>query len=188
VTIEVSAPGHQNYVVRVTVQAKSRQSLMIPTLAVKEEPPPPPVAEAPPALTTPPIVATPVAPAPSPAVEESKTSALTVVGLVVAGAGVVGAGIGTSFGLHAMSEDKKADHTCGPDVCQEKTDFDHSEKAVRSARIANITIGVGGGLFVAGGLMFLFAPSADSKKESAFVRVVPRVGPGYAGLGVEGRL
>jgi hypothetical protein len=189
VTIEVSAPGHQNYVVKVTVSPKSRQSMTIPTLAVKEEPKPPPVAEPPPVAPAP-LAPAPLAPAPPPpAAEESSTSALAIVGLVVAGAGVVGAGVGTFYGLRAMSEDKKADEgSCGVNVCQEKVDFDHAEKAVSSAKIANIAIGVGGGLFVAGGLMFLFAPSSDPKKESASVRVAPRLGPGFAGIGVEGRL
>jgi hypothetical protein len=107
----------------------------------------------------------------------------------VGGAGVVTAGVGTYFGLRAMNEDKAADEgSCGPNVCQEKSDFDHSDKAVRSAKVANIAIGLGGGLIVAGGLMFLFAPSSEPKKEGASVRVGPRLGPGFAGIGVEGRL
>lgn len=189
VTIEVSAPGHQNYVVKVTVQARSRQSLLIPALAVKEEPKPPPEA-APPPVAPAPLTPTPVLPPPAPpAAEEGGMSTLAVVGLVVAGAGVAGAGVGTFFGLRAMSEDKKADEgSCNANVCQEKADFEHSDKAVSNAKIANVAIGVGGGLFVAGGLMFLFAPSSEPKKEHASVRVVPRVGPGFAGLGVEGRL
>jgi hypothetical protein len=43
-------------------------------------------------------------------------------------------------------------------------------------------------LVVAGGLMFLFAPSSEPKQEGAFVRVTPRLGPGFAGIGLEGRL
>jgi hypothetical protein len=116
-------------------------------------------------------------------------SPLAIVGLVVAGVGVVGAGVGTVYGLRAMSEDKKADEgSCGPNICQEKADFEHSDNAVSSAKIANVAIGVGGGLFLAGGLMFLFAPSSEPKKEGATVRVAPRLGPGFAGIGVEGRL
>lgn len=189
VTIEVSAPGHQNYVVRVTVQPKSRQSMLIPALAVKEESKPPPEAAAPP-LGTAPLAPAPLSPVPPPAAEEeSSMSGLAIAGLVVAGAGVVGAGIGTFYGLRAMSEDKKADEgSCGPNICQDKADFDYADKAVRSAKIANVAIGVGSGLFVAGGLMFLFAPSSEPKKEGASVRVSPRVGPGFAGIGVEGRL
>jgi serine/threonine-protein kinase len=188
VTIEVSAPGHQNYVVTVTVQARSRQSMTVPALAVKEEAPAPAPTPAPPAsapLAPPP----PAPPPPAPAAEETGTSALAIVGLVVGGAGVVTAGVGTYFGLRAMNEDKAADEgSCGPNVCQEKSDFDHSDKAVRSAKVANIAIGLGGGLIVAGGLMFLFAPSSEPKKEGASVRVGPRLGPGFAGIGVEGRL
>jgi serine/threonine-protein kinase len=189
VKIEVSAPGYQNYVVTVSVQARSRQSMQVPALAVKEEVKPVAPPEAAPAQPAP-VAPAPIAPvSPAPAAEEGGMSTLAVLGLVVAGAGVVGAGVGTFYGLRAMSEDKKADEgSCNANICQEKTDFDHADKAVSSAKIANIAIGVGGGLFLAGGLMFLFAPSSEPKKEGAGVRVTPRVGPGFAGIGVEGRL
>jgi hypothetical protein len=190
VKIEVSAPGHQNYVVTVGVQPRSRQSLQVPALAVKEEPkpvaPPEPGPTAAPSFS--PLPISPAAP-PPPAAEESSMSALGIVGIVVAGAGLVTAGVGTFYGLRAMSEDRKADEgSCGPNLCQERGDFDHAENAVSSAKVANVAIGVGSGLVVAGGLMFLLAPSSDPKKESAFVRVTPRVGLGFAGIGVEGRL
>jgi serine/threonine-protein kinase len=189
VKIEVSAPGHQNYVVTVTVQPRSRQSMQVPALAVREEPKPvAPVEPAPFPAQPRPSLPPPAAP-PPPEVEESSMSTLGVVGLVVAGAGLVTAGVGTFYGLRAMSEDKKADEgSCGPNLCQERVDFDHSEKAVSSAKTANVAIGVGSGLVVAGGLMFLFAPSSEPNKEGAFVRVTPRLGRGFAGIGVEGRL
>lgn len=188
VKIEVSAPGHQNYVVTVGVQPRSRQSIQVPALAVKEEPPPVAPSEPPPVTPNlePPPPALP--PTPPPAAEESSMSTLAIVGLVVAGAGVVGTGVGTFYGIRAISEDKKADRECGPNLCQEKADFDHSENAVSSAKVANVAIGVGGGLLVAGGLMFLFAPSSEPKEEGPAVRVTPRLGPGFAGIGVEGRL
>jgi hypothetical protein len=187
--IEVSAPGYQNYVVTVSVPARSRQSMQVPALSVKEEPKVVAPAEpsSPPAST--PELPTPINPiVPPPSVEDSGMSTVAVLGLVVAGAGVVGAGVGTFYGLRAMSEDKKADEgSCNPTICQEKVDFDHSREAVSSAKIANVALGIGGGLFVAGGLMFLLAPSSEPA-ESASVRFTPRLAPGFAGIGVEGRL
>jgi hypothetical protein len=189
VKIEVSAPGHQNYVVTVSVQPRSRQSMQVPALAVKEEPKPVVPAEPSPVGDQPfsPSPISPVVP-PPPETEESGMSAVAVVGLVVAGAGLVTAGVGTFYGLRALSDDKKADEGCGPAICQERADFDHSENANKSAKVANAAIGVGAGLFVAGGLTFLLAPSSEPKKEGAFVRITPRVGLGFAGIGVEGRL
>jgi hypothetical protein len=187
VKIEVSAPGHQNYVVTVSVQPRSRQSMQVPALAVKEEPKP--VEVEPPAVAAQPFSPSPSPPAPPPPpADEGGMSTLGVVGLVVAGAGLVTAGVGAVYGLRAMSEDKKADDVCSATLCQEKAGFDHSENAVKSAKVANVAIGVGAGLFVAGGLTFLLSPSSEPKKESAFVRVAPRVGFGFAGIGVEGRL
>jgi hypothetical protein len=189
VRLEVSAPGYQNYVVTVSVQPQSRQSIQVPALAVKEEVPassPATPAPAGPAGMAP---APAPAPPPPPVVEERGTSALAIVGLIVGGAGIATAGVGAYFGVRAISEDRKADDgSCGPNVCQEKADFDQSAKAVSSARAANVAIGVGSGLILAGGLMFLFAPSSDAKKEGAALRVLPSVGPGYAGIGLEGRL
>jgi serine/threonine-protein kinase len=188
VKVEVSAPGHQNYVVTVSVQARSRQTMQVPALAVKEEPKPVVPAEPSP-VAAPPFSPSPSPPAaPPPPAEEGGMSALGVVGLVVAGAGLVTAGVGAVYGLRAMSEDKKADDLCGATICQEKAGFDHSENAVKAAKVANVAIGVGAGLFVAGGLTFLLSPSSEPTKEGAFVRVTPRVGFGFAGIGVEGRL
>jgi hypothetical protein len=188
VKIEVSAPGYQNYVVTVNVSPRSRQTLQVPALAEKEEPKPVAPLE-PTQVAAQPFSPSPTSPAaPPPPAEEGGMSAVGVVGLVVAGAGLVTAGIGTVYGLRAMSEDNKADEVCGPTICQEKAGFDHSESAVKSAKVANLAIGVGAGLFVAGGLTFLLSPSSEPTKESAFVRVTPRVGLGFAGIGVEGRL
>jgi serine/threonine-protein kinase len=189
VKIEVSAPGHQNYVVTVSVQPRSRQSMQVPALAVKEEPKPVVPAESSPAGDQP-LSPSPMLPAepPPPTAEESSMNAVAIVGLVVAGAGLVTAGVGAFYGVSALSDDKKADAGCGATLCQERADFDHSQNANESAKVANVAIGLGTGLFVAGGLTFLLAPSSEPKKEAAFVRITPRVGLGFAGIGVEGRL
>jgi len=186
VAIEVSAPGYQPFTVTVTVQARSRQSVLVPALTPLPKPAPEPVPVVAPVVAAKPEPAPPPAPPPPPP-EEGGMSALAVTGLVVAGVGVVGLGVGAYFGLDAMNEDELADAACTETVCQSAADQAHADNAVKSAKTANIAFAVGGALFVGGGLMFILAPSGN-EKESASVRVGPRVGPGFAGIRVEGRL
>ena len=109
--IEVGAPDHESFSVTVRIVPGAHQTVLIPSLAAVEpgtQPAvvPPPVAETPP----PPVAET--KPPPSQAATASESSAggtQRVVGLVVGGAGVVGVGLGTYFGLTAISKDKKAD-------------------------------------------------------------------------------
>ncbi len=184
-TIEVSAPGYQPYTVTVTVSPKSKQSLLIPVLVALPKPPPEPeVAPLPPPTpegTQPPLPS----PAPPP---ERGAHPLTVAGIAVAAAGVVGLGIGTYFGVKAINEDKKADDgTCDATVCQAQADYDHSQNARKAATAANVAIGIGAGLFVAGGVLFFLAPSSD-EKDTGSLRIGPTFGPGMAGVLVKGRL
>jgi hypothetical protein len=188
VKIEVTAPDHESFSLTVTVQPKARQSVLIPPLAAIEggprpaETPSPGVAPAPaPTSTFAPAEATPASPAP--AEESSPGSAQRVIGLVVAGVGVVGLGVGSYFGLSAIGHDKKADRGCTPTLCQEQAPFDHADAARDDAVMANIGFAAGGGLLAVGTVVYLLAPSKPSG-----VSLTPLVAPGFAGVSLGGRL
>jgi hypothetical protein len=184
ITIEATAPGYEPFSLTVVVEASGRQSVLVPPL-VKSAPPPAPGAIAP--LAAPP-------PAPAPAEARAATAANAGdpgatqrwVGLSLSGLGLVGVGLGAYFGLRAIDEDSQADEgSCDASLCQEASDLEHAESANRAAIAANVAFGVGGGLIAVGLAVFFSAPSAPRE---AALRVAPRLGPGFAGLGVEGRL
>lgn len=187
--IDVTAPDHESFSVTVTIQARARQTVLIPTLAQSEPAAKPLTMPEPPALTPPPPQAKseppPGGPPLPPPVEESEPgSGQRLVGLVVAGVGVVGLGVGSYFGIAAIGEEKKADRSCGPKLCAEPAAFDHSDTARSHAVLANIGFIAGGALFATGTVVYLLAPTKDAKS----VSIAPVVLPGYAGVGVGGRL
>lgn len=131
-----------------------------------------------------------------------------IVGLVLAGAGVVAAGVGTVFQLTALSEDSKSNTfnadaandikanpgKCGlsppdkslcPNAYQKYTHHD----AAKSDQAVGIPLIAGGaGLLVAGVIVFFVSGSSDTTKkvEKTGFTVVPTWTPGQGGLAVLG--
>jgi hypothetical protein len=189
VKIEATAPNHESFSLTVTVQPRARQSVLIPALAAIEGAPATSGVPAPAGTTAP--VSTPVGspdvpsePTPQATPEESEPgSTQRIIGLVVAGVGVVGLGVGSYFGVSAIGHDKKADRVCTPALCQEQAGFDHADSARSQAALANIGFAAGGGLLAVGSVIYLLAPSKPSG-----VSVTPLVSPGFAGVTFGGRL
>jgi tetratricopeptide (TPR) repeat protein len=110
---------------------------------------------------------------------------------VVAGAGVVAIGIGIAVVATAPSLPGNCDRDtekCTKLPNESPADFqDRQDRAGRSLRQPTygvVTI-VGGGVLVAGGLLWHFL-EPTGPKESAKTKVRPLVSPGYAGLSVGG--
>jgi hypothetical protein len=100
------------------------------------------------------------------------------VGLVTAGLGVVGLGVGTVFGISAMG-DKNDAHCTSNNVCSSQTDAQKLKDAGSAAGLSTIMF-IAGGVLAAGGItLFAVAPSSS-------VQVAPAVGLGSAGLTVQG--
>jgi len=183
--IDVTAPDHESFSVTVRVQPGARQTVLIPTLALAPQGPRPveaAVVAAPPASSPPPDPAPPPA-APPPPVDENPGSTQRVIGIVLGGAGLVGVGMGTYFGLSAIAKEKRADEKCTPTLCQESVDYDNSDAARSAATASTISFAVGGGLIAAGAVVYFTAPTKPSS-----VSLAPAVGPGFAGLTLRGRL
>jgi serine/threonine-protein kinase len=188
VKVEVTAPDHESFTVSVRIQPRAHQTVLIPTLAAVE-----PshgadvaaVAAVPPAEQQQPQPA--AAPPPSepkpPAEAKSDGSTQRIIGLSVAGLGLVGIGVGSYFGAVAMSDEKKADHECSPTQCDTQTELNHSTDAHHHATISNIAFATGGGLLAVGAVVFFTAP-----KKSSSVGVTPIFAPGFAGVSIGGRL
>jgi hypothetical protein len=106
--------------------------------------------------------------------------AWTTVGSVLAGAGIVGIGVGATFGVIAISDDNAAkcdaNNKCLPVPLDD---------AKRAAVVSDVGLYAGGALFAAGAtLLLLHPPWAHGQGRPAMrAAVVPIVGPTGFGIG-----
>jgi hypothetical protein len=116
-------------------------------------------------------------------------------GYVMLGAGLVGIGVGTYFGLKAMSLRSKSDEKCLRGCTQEAVDYNNDAKT--AAWGANIGIGVGALVFGIGSYLLLKPLSPirkdtiepeqkDEKSDSASIWLVPQIAPTSAGASFGG--
>jgi len=154
--VEASAPGYLKAVARITLSAADHKTV---TLKVDKDPNAPVVvphpagaaADAPaaqPASGGAPLAAT--SNSPPPPVHEAPSHA----GAYVAwGIGVVGVGVGTAFGLVAMSDKHNLNGQCNANVCP-STSRDSLDSAKRAGNISTIAFGVGGAGLVLGTVLY----------------------------------
>jgi serine/threonine-protein kinase len=104
-----------------------------------------------------------------------------LVGLVSAGVGVVGLGVGTYFGFDAISKNNASNQSgCNGNACTAGA-YDTREDARSSATVSTVCF-VAGGLLAAGGVtLWLLAPRGD-----AAVQVTPAALAGGGGMTVAG--
>jgi serine/threonine-protein kinase len=126
-------------------------------------------------------------PPPPPAADQGKgLSGVQIAGIVVAGAGLISIGVGTAFGIKAISKNDDAKAYCpGGNVCNDPKGETLSNEANDAAVVANVTIGVGAAALVGGGLMYFLGPRKSAS--STGIRVVPAFTAREVGAFAEGR-
>lgn len=125
--VEVSAPGKRAWAKPFDVGAdRVTSTVTVPPLESDAGPQPPPAAPAAP-------------PAPTPPADDGS---LRTVGWIVTGAGVVGLGVGTFFGLRAASQRDEADRSCAGRFCTDEGLAGH-DRARTSALVSTVGFGVG---------------------------------------------
>ena len=100
-------------------------------------------------------------------------------GLIVAGVGLVGVGLGTAFGVIASSKlsDSNADNHCDAQNTCDAVGLGLRSDAQSAATISTVGF-IAGAVMIAGGItMFVLAP----KKSPAQTALVPAVGSGFYG-------
>jgi hypothetical protein len=123
----------------------------------------------------------PVAPVPPESADTAgKGKGQKVAGAIIAGAGVVALGIGTVVVLSAKSKYNGAD--CNESNVCVQAGYDDRQSAISMANTANIVLGAGMVALVAGGVLWLTAPSSAH----AGISVQPTAGLGGGGLSVRG--
>lgn len=177
--IEATAPGRKPW--KTTVQVgKTREAIPVTVPALEPNPEATkPTTQEPPARTV-------VAPPPPPAEDAAVGSGQRTVGLVIAGVGVVGLGVGAVFGLQAMgSKGDAKDRGCASDLvtCPTQEGLDAVDSARSRATISTIGIIAGGVLVVGGGVLFLTSPKARSSTAATRGVTTWRVGSVGSGMG-----
>jgi serine/threonine-protein kinase len=165
-TVAASAPGFRPWTT--TVQLPTRPDTLEVTVPLLDPAPGTP-ATASPASSSP-------SPSESPPPPARRGSTQRIVGLVVAGAGVVGLGIGTYFALHAKStyDASNAGGHCLPDDECDATGTQDRNDAKSMANIATVTMAVGAAAVVGGALLYWMSP----RGEAVAVAAAPSIGGG----------
>ncbi len=200
--VSASAPDKQGWQSSVDVEGQGKVATVdVPLLADVAPPePPPPVA----AVATPPPPAPPpqptAAPPPAPTtlrrdigvtsampaseepVLENRGGTQRAVGWVLVGAGLVGLGVGSYFGVRWMQDRETASNHCPNGACDSIgiANNDDADKQVRY-----VAAGGGGGLasLIIGTVLVATAPSPRLVPAAAArLEVTPIVGPGASGL------
>lgn len=163
--IDVTAPGHVSWSTTVEVKADaSRDVVSLPRLEAEPAPPP----EPPPAPA--PVVR---ARAPSRPIETDEAPSgdgQRLTGFVIGGAGVVGLGVGTYFGIRTLSKKSESDAECEKGCSDRGAELSSEAKTTADISTVSLLLGVIG--VGAGGYLLLTAPS--SPKPRVGVAIAPR--------------
>jgi len=178
IALEVEAPGYESWKLTVSLRPEEQKTVVVPKLA--KLPPPPPK----------PHVRSKAEVAAEEEREQKKTQ--RTIAYVVGGAGIVAVGIGSYFGLRAMSKKGETEEHCNGTLC-DPTGLELNEQANRAATVSNVAFGVGLVALGVGSYFFVIsqprrgAIPAEGEREAARIRVAPSIAPGSGAILVSGR-
>lgn len=110
------------------------------------------------------------------------------IGVGLAGAGVVGLGVGAVFGLMTTSAWSHAKDACGGDTTNcinVPGATSYKDTATSDATVSTIGFAAGGALLVGGAVLFLLGRHHEGTA-AASISVTPTLGPGQSGVAVHG--
>jgi PEGA domain len=176
-SIEVSAPGYETWTTPIKVEAGGASaSVRVPGLVKRPE-------EATPAQNPAgPRADLNLNPTMTPPPKHGLSTGQTL-GLVVGGVGVIGLGLGTYFGVRAVSKNSDAEGYCNAKSMCAQQGLDLTDKAKKDATAANVAFAAGGALVAIGGIVFLSSGSGNADR----VALVPVLGPSSAAASISGR-
>ena len=168
--VDATAPGHKKWSTVVQVGAKKDQvAVTLPTLETDPDA----------AIATTAVgAAPPVAPPPtqnqqSEPVDESRGKNQRIVGIAVAGVGVVGLAVGSVFGLVAIGKKGDTTSNCSADLSRcNSAGVDAMSSARSAATISTVGFIAGGALLVGGIVLYVTAPKPGEQKTVGF-RLTP---------------
>lgn len=185
--IVASADGYQSYEADLEVGANAdSKSLDIPPLVASAKPPVGAAAVPPAAAGANTQAGTP-APTPAPEPAPASGNGMRTAAYVTGALGVVSIGVGTYFGVKAISKNNDAkDHCPGGNTCDDPQGESLTNDAQSAATVSNVTIGVGAAFVVAGLVMYLTSGPKEKASSAARLELHPLVGRNLAGIGFGG--
>jgi serine/threonine-protein kinase len=179
VTVEATAPGHAPFSTKVRIDARGTGVVSVPALV-----PVPAAAQPSAAVPGAPSVEPAAAPVSEPAAAAGPRRGLGAVPIVLGSAGIIGLGIGTYFGVKAISDASAARDQCPGNVCQEAEGKTLMDSADSAATVSNVAMSLGL-VSLGSGLLVYFL---QSSKETPQTALNPWFGPDSAGIELKGRL
>jgi hypothetical protein len=176
--VEARAPGRKPFSQTVQVGSQAaRATLSIPMLEIDPEAsvaaPPEGSAAPPPAAESAPPATTPAGPSGDQGLDDG--SQQRTIGIILGGVGVVGLGVGTIFGLRAISKNSDAEDLCPKgNECYAGAES-LTDEAKDAATLSNIGFGLGALALAGGAVLYLTAPRAAGSEASTARRL--RVAP-----------
>jgi len=185
--IVASADGYQSYEADIEVLGNAdSKALEIPALAQSTTAPVAAAAAVPATQNAPPASAQTAPPPPNPP-PASGSNGLRTAAYVTGALGVVSLGVGTYFGVKAISKNNDAkDHCPAGNTCNDPAGESLTNDAQSAATVSNITIGIGAAFVVAGVVLYLTSAPKEKPANSAHLEMHPLVGRDLAGIGFGG--
>src|SRR6188768_1294635 len=189
VVVEASAPGHVPFSTKVKVATKARVVVTIPALAAAPDAAP---VAAPPAATqngVPPVpaaaaAAQAAAPPPEQSTAPAKAEQASPIPWVVGGAGIVALGVGTYFGVRAISKANDAEEMCPNGHCNDASGQTAADDAHSAAKISNVSFALGAAAVATGVVLYFVLPT----KHGTQVGMLPLIDQSTLCLALRGRL
>ena len=174
--IAAAAPGRQPWQQTVDVGGDAKNALVdVPVLAGSTRA----LAPTPGSATLPGrVTSVPSATASETEPPSHSTDGQKIAGLVIAGAGLVGLGIGGYFGSQAIAKHNQYTPICPNNLCTDPSGVELHNEASSDAFIATVTMTAGAVAVVGGVLLWALAPSAKSdapKQARQAIQTRPRV-------------
>jgi hypothetical protein len=186
----------------------SRKTVIVPILEDSQDPASSPLPGGEPAIA--PVSSTPTPHAPAPRDEVATGFAgmspetQRTVAWVLGGVGVVAAGVGTAFGVDAISKSNDAKSHCPTSSCSDSNAIQTNSDAKTSAAVSDVFFGGAIVMVAAGAILYFTAPASPASPVAApsgdkasartrgeladrWLRVAPGATPQWAGLVIDGR-
>jgi hypothetical protein len=168
VSLRASAPGYRAWATRVSLKTVEQKTIVVPKL---EKLPPPPAKPKP----------KPIGPNTEQLEKDRKTKRM--IAYVAGGTGLVAVGIGSYFGLRAITKKKQSEEHCNGSLCDPEG-LELNDRADRAATVANVAFGVGLVGLGVGTYFYLTSMPEKSPNPSTDKGVSVRVAP--AGIQIAG--
>jgi hypothetical protein len=180
-TVVVSAPHKQDWTGRITVADQASETLTVPVLedAVAAAPIQPD-----PVPTTAPTTTTPLDDSTSVGRDQGEPGPNTqkMLAIVAGGVGLIGAAVGTVYGLGARSAQKDSESHCSArDICDDEG-LELRDEASDRATISTVAFGVSLAGVAGGMLLWLTAPESDQESPPDSPVLEGSLTPGVGGL------